>query len=116
MSKIFKCMALLFLLFHGSIAQAKGPNVALKTNLLYWGAWGSPNGAVELALGKKWTADIYGGANLWKFGEQRDARHWAVQPEVRYWFCESFNGHFVGLHGHGGQFNVGGWNLPSLRI
>ena len=32
----------------------------------------------------------------------------AVQPEVRYWFCDRFSGHFVGVHVHGGQFNIGG--------
>lgn len=39
-------------------------SVGLKTNFLYWGAWGSPNGAVEVALGNKVSADIYGGATL----------------------------------------------------
>lgn len=31
-------------------------------------------------------------------------RFWFVQPEVKYWFCEKFEGHFVGLHLHGAQF------------
>lgn len=29
------------------------------------------------------------------------------QPEARYWFCDHFAGHFLGIHGIGGQFNVG---------
>ena len=31
-----------------------------------------------------------------------------VQPEARYWFCDRFVGHFVGLHALGGQYNIGG--------
>ena len=25
-------------------------------------------------------------------------KHLRVHPEIRYWFCESFQGHFLGLH------------------
>lgn len=31
-------------------------------------------------------------------------RLWLVQPELKYWFCEKFEGHFVGLHLHGAQY------------
>ena len=40
--------------------------------------------------------------------------HWLVQPEIRYWTCETFNGWFLGLHAHGGQMNVGGINIPFI--
>ena len=30
-----------------------------------------------------------------------------IQPEARYWFCRKFEGHFVGVHGHYGHFNIG---------
>lgn len=40
--------------------------------------------------------------------------HWLVQPEIRYWICETFNGWFLGLHAHGGQMNVGGINIPFI--
>jgi len=76
---------------------------------------------VEFALEDKWTIDLSGNFNPWAFPqqkinssgkvvEQHDAilKHWMVQPEVRYWLCEKFNGHFFGAHVHGGQFNVGG--------
>lgn len=39
------------------------------------GERGKPQWSSGARIGQKWTADIYGGANLWKFGEQRDARH-----------------------------------------
>ena len=37
-------------------------------------------------------------------------KHWAVQPEVRYWLCDRFGGHFFGAHLHGGQYNIGGFD------
>ena len=91
----------------------------IKTNFAYWGAAGSPNLGLEVATGKKTTLELGGGFNLWKFdsGEKsKTARHWLAQPELRYWFCESFNGHFIGLHAHGAQFNVGGWDIPLGRL
>ena len=30
-----------------------------------------------------------------------------LQPEARYWFCRKFEGHFIGMHGHYGHFNIG---------
>ena len=27
-----------------------------------------------------------------------------VQPEMKYWLCEKYEGHFVGIHLHGAQF------------
>ena len=35
-------------------------------------------------------------------------RHYLVHPEVRYWLCNRFNGHFFGLHAHAAWYNVGG--------
>lgn len=30
-----------------------------------------------------------------------------MQPEARWWVCDKFAGHFLGVHAHGGQCNVG---------
>lgn len=110
---------LLLLCLAGALAfnpKAYGQKVALKSNLAHWALMGSPNAGVEFALSPKWTLDVDGGLNLWKFNEPREFRHWAVQPELRYWFCESFNQTFIGLHGHVGQVNAGGWNIPIGRF
>jgi hypothetical protein len=41
-------------------------------------------------------------------------KQWMIQPELRWWLCEKFNGHFVGGHLHGGGFDVGGMSfLPD---
>jgi len=84
--------------------------VAVKTNLLY-DALLNVNAGVEVGLAPKWTLDVSGDFNAWKLSHDRRWKHWAVQPEARYWFCDRFAGHFVGVHAHGGQFNIGGVDL-----
>lgn len=109
-------MVLIAALLLAAAAGAEAQKVALKTNLLHWAAMGSPNAALEIGIAPRWTADLYGGGNLWKFPEPLEVRHWLVQPELRYWFCEAFNGTFIGLHGHYGQYNLGGIDLPIGRL
>ena len=122
-----KKIALLVLLIFGSKVCAQ--DMALKTNLLY-DATTTINLGYEVALGKKLTLDIWGNYNPWtlgykwvgvetesgtfRFADEREKKlkHWMVQPEVRWWLCEKFNGHFFGVHVHGGQFNVGAMSLP----
>lgn len=86
--------------------------VAVKTNLLY-DATTTMNLGLEIGLGKKWSLDLSGNYNPWKFDDEMRLRHWGVQPELRYWLCEKFNGHFLGLHGHYAKYNVGGMSFLS---
>ncbi|MDL2319655.1 DUF3575 domain-containing protein [Alistipes sp. OttesenSCG-928-B03] len=79
----------------------------LKSNML-WDLTTTLNIGAEFYLTPKWTLDIPINYNGWKFGDDTRLRHWAVQPEARYWFCESFNGWFVGAHAHYAKFNIGG--------
>ena len=81
----------------------------MKTNALYL-ATATPNAGVEVALSERWTLEIEGGYNPWTFNKETNmkARHWLVSPEVRYWFCNSFQGHFIGINGNYTQFNIGG--------
>lgn len=88
----------------------QGQKIALKTNAAYWMTT-SPNIGAEFALSNKSTLDIEGGLNLFSFSNNKTFKHWLVQPEYRWWLCESFNGHFFGIHAHAAQFNVGGWNF-----
>lgn len=92
---------------------AKGQSVALKSNLLYDAAL-SPNLGVEIGLAPRWTLDLSGNFNLWTVGNGHKWRHWLVQPEARYWFCQRFAGHFLGVHALGGQYNVGKLDLPKF--
>ena len=102
--------------FMCSLFTLNAQKAAVKTNFAYWGTAGSPNAGLEFSLGKKTTLELGGGFNLWEFNDNKRAKHWLAQPELRYWFCESFNGHFIGLHGHGAKFNVGGWDIPVGRL
>lgn len=90
----------------GSVIAVHGQNnVALKTNLLYDAAL-SPSLGLEVGLAPRWSFDISGQFNGWTINEHK-WKHWLVQPEARYWFCDRFVGHFLGIHALGGQYNVG---------
>lgn len=82
-------------------------DVGVKSNLLA-DVLLNPNLGVEIGLASKWTLDVSGEFNAWTLSHDRRWKHWAVQPEARYWFCDRFSGHFVGVHAHGGQYNIGG--------
>lgn len=88
----------------------RGQNLGIKTNLLSDAAL-SPNLGIEIGLARKWTLDVSGQLNLWTLSHDRRWKHWAVQPEARYWFCERFGtGHFIGIHAHTGKYNIGGFD------
>lgn len=101
---------LILLLCLAAFTPAKAQDVALKTNLLY-DAVLTPNIGVEVGLAPKWTIDVTGQLNAWNVNKHY-WKHWMVQPEARYWFCQRFAGHFVGAHALGGQFNVGNLDIP----
>lgn len=106
---------LLFTFLVLSTGRADAQKVAVKTNLLY-AATTSPNLALEFSLGKKLTLDLATGGSLWEYKDNAKFKHWLVQPELRYWICEPFNGHFVGLHALVSEFNVGGIDLPIAKL
>ena len=98
---------LLFVLTLSFAQESKAQKVALKTNVVYDVA-ANVNAGIEVGLAKRWTVDVSGNLNTWDMSHGRKWKHWLVQPELRYWFCDRFAGHFLALHLHGGQYNVGG--------
>lgn len=100
MKKAFVWILLLFVSITVSAQK-----IAVKTNLLY-DVTTTLNIGAEFRLAPKWTLDVSGNYNPFKFGDDKKMKHWLVQPEARYWLCEAFNGHFFALHALGGQFNV----------
>lgn len=87
---------------------------AIKTNLLY-DATTTPNIGAEIGVGSRSTISLVYGLNPWKFSSekgQRKAMHWVVMPEYRWWLCSKFDGHFIGVHAMGGQYNAANINLP----
>ena len=118
----------------GASQQLIAQDMALKTNILY-DATTTINLGYEVALNHKMTLDIWVNYNPWTLGKkwvglyesefpvseanrisasERNVKlkHLAIQPELRWWLCEKFNGHFFGVHLHGGMFNVGALKLP----
>ena len=100
----------LLLALVGLALPAAAQKAAIKTNLLY-DATATLNGGVEVKFAPKWTGDLSANLNAWAIKDHR-WKHWLVQPEARYWFCEAFSGHFVGAHLLGGQYNFGNLDMP----
>lgn len=104
-----------FLALLALLPDAFSQKMAVKNNLFY-DATATPNLAVEMALSRKTTLEVGAGINWFDFSNTKKAKHWLVQPELRWWMCDVYNGHFFGVHAHGAQFNVGGWDIPVGRL
>lgn len=98
---------------HGQDKTHYLPKFAVKTNALYW-ATTTVNLGFEVGLSKKLTLDVSGNYNPWEFSDNKQIKHWLVQPELRYWLCERFYGHFFGLHAHYAEANVSNLNIFGL--
>lgn len=110
--KVSKLVALLMLMLCSGVAVAQQWGV--KTNLPY-AATRTPNLGVELAVGKRSTIELTGGLNPFRLNHgQKMWKHWLATASYRYWFCDVYNGHFVGVHALGGQFNVNGLSFSPM--
>ena len=87
------------------------PRIAIKTNLLY-GATATINLGAEFFLNKWLTLDISAGWNPFIFGYDRKFAHWMIQPTLRYWIQEPFNGFFIGPSLMFADFNVSDIRIP----
>lgn len=85
--------------------------VGIKTNVVM-DALKIINLGAEVGLSKKLTLDLYANYNPWKYKDQKMMKMLAFQPELRYWFCDKFNGHFVGAHLHGGVYQAAAIDMP----
>ena len=104
----------LLLLLTVTTTQAQR-HVAIKTNLLH-AATATPNFGIEFAVHPRLTVDLWGAYNLVDFKGNTSLRHYLFQPELRYWFCRTFEGHFAGVHALVGRFDIGGVSfIKSLK-
>lgn len=94
---------ILFLLF---ITSALSAQVSVKTNVLYGGLTQTPNLSAEVYVAPKLTLDAMVAYNPFTFNEGKKWKHLLVQPGVRFWNCEAFNGFFWGAHAHWAAFNL----------
>ena len=101
------------LLFSGISVNAQ--RIGVKTNALYL-ATSTPNIGLEYAFADRFSLELEGGYNPWTLDSDRNmkAKHFLVSPEVRYWFCESFNGHFIGINANYTLFNLSGVDVPAV--
>ena len=103
--KLNLCLIALFLILSGAM-KTQAQNIAVKTNLLY-DATATANIGLEIGLAPRWTLDISGNLNSWSKDEHTKWKHWLLQPEARYWFCDRFSRHFIGAHLIGAALNIG---------
>lgn len=87
------------------------PSLAIKTNLLY-NLTTTMNLGGEIKLSDYLTFDLSLSYNPWTFSGNRKFKHISVQPEIRYWIYEPYNGHFLGVNLLYSNFNVGNIKLP----
>ena len=91
------------------------PTGSIKNNLLY-DATLTPNIGLEVKIGSRSTFQVFYGINPWKFSDTKKWRHWSLMPEYRYWLKKEkapyLLGWFAGVHALGGEFNVGGVDMP----
>lgn len=102
-------LCVLAVLLSGVFIPVKAQDIAVKTNILY-DATATINAGLEFGLAPKWTLDISGNLNAWSRDNHTKWKHWMIQPEARYWFCDRFSRHFIGAHLIGGAFNFGNIN------
>lgn len=106
MTKVKLCLCFIVLFFFQGLTHSNAQNIAFKTNLLY-DVSATANLGVEIGLAPKWTLDVSGNLNTWSTNDQARWKHWLVQPEARYWFCDRFSRHFLGAHLIAASFNFG---------
>ena len=88
-----------------------GQAVGVKTNVLM-DLTKTINLGAEIGLTPNTTLDLYANYNPWEQNNYKMFKMLAFQPEYRYWLCESFDGHFVGVHAHGGIYQAAGIDMP----
>lgn len=104
---INKTIAILNNLDDKKTVHSKTPLWAVKSNLLL-DLTASVSLGTEIKVGERYSFDLSVSYNPWEFDVNKNMKHILVQPEIRYWLCEPFNGHFFGLHGLYAHYNLTG--------
>jgi hypothetical protein len=80
----------------------------------------TPNLAVEFGTGSRTSLQLSGSYNPWNrigtLDNNNKLVHWIARSEFRYWFCERFNGHFLGGNAFYSRFNISGKNIPFANF
>ena len=122
MKRYIFCISLCLGVVSGGRAAAQEPPaepeaalllLEVKTNALYW-TTASLNAGFEVGLTPRITFEIDAGYNPWTFSDNRKFKFWMIQPEIRHWFRNRFEGHFLGVHLLYADFNVGGMKFLGM--
>jgi len=111
-------LTLTILICHCIYIQAQRSDTlrwSVKTNALLW-ATVSPNLSLETAISRKWSFDLSGSVNPFNFSDNRKWKHWQATAEARYWLKDRIDGHFLGMHIGGGEFNINRLKLPFCNF
>lgn len=85
--------------------------VSVSTNTLEWFTT-TINAGVEYAFDDDYSVMLDGMINPWNFHNDEHFHLWMGRLEGRRWWSEKKDGHFVGLHVLGGQYNIKNIDLP----
>lgn len=100
--------------------QSHRPTVVTKINLLYAGATLTPNLAVEVGTGVRSSVEVAGSYNPWNRkkptmnADPKQMLHWSVRAEYRHWFCQRFQGHYLGAHVLFMMYNISDNKVPMM--
>lgn len=103
------CLSIILLL--AAALPCRSQVVGIRSNVLS-DITTTMNLGLEIGLGPRVSLDLPVSYNPWEFGDRKMFKHVAVQPEVRWWLCNRFSGHFFGFHAHYASFNVRNVKLP----
>ncbi|MCD7978064.1 MAG: DUF3575 domain-containing protein [Tannerellaceae bacterium] len=92
--------------------ESGSPQFGGKVNILSYASTTLSVGG-EMKLSDRTSIDLSLLYNPWSFKDNNKMKHILVQPEFRYWLCETFHGAFAGGHFHYGKYNVGGIGLSD---
>lgn len=108
---------IVILLFFTSPYKLYSQSFNVGTNLAYW-ATTTPNFSAEWVVSDHYTLSATFGYNSWDFSNSSEKNpklhHWLVSPEMKYWVCQAFERHFIGVHAFYVQYNAGGLEFPSF--
>lgn len=94
------------------------PWVGIKINLLYGIGTLTPNLGLEIGLNKHSTLDLLAAYHPWKrkgsLTDNKKFVHNLFRAGYRYWFCERYNGHYLGAGAIYTNYNVGSYTIPGF--
>lgn len=102
----------LFLVFFivmlfGNVQESFSQRYAIKTNTLSWLTL-TPNIEGEIKIADRYTGNLSVNYRPWHvLSDNKKVTGICIQPEVRYWFCQTYYKHFMGVHVNYADYNAG---------